>query len=213
MEETIASEKKLSTYFNIRKINVVIRILTFADLIVLSSLGLIAPIFAVFITNTIKGGNVEVVGIAAGLFLISKSIFQIPFGLLIDKIRGEKDDFLFMIIGYLLVSLVPLLYIFISTPTQLYAVEFIHGICSALTLPSWYAIFTRHIDKDYEGIEWAAYLTLVNLGGAITAFLGGFLAYRFGFQTLFVIVSIVSFIGSLFLLSIRKNMRVGRTLF
>ncbi|MBU1091753.1 MFS transporter [Patescibacteria group bacterium] len=209
--KVLVEPKNWKNYFGLKKISLVIRMLTLVDIVVLSGLGLVTPIFAVFITQSIKGGNVEIVGIAVGVFLITKSIFQIPFGLIIDKKKGEKDDFWIMFLGYVLFSLTPLLYLLVKTPNQLYFVEFLHGIASAMALPSWYAIFTRHIDKNYEGIEWATYNTTVSLGSAGTAFLGGFLANKFGFDSLFVLVSIVSFSGTMFLLFTRKQMRKGDT--
>jgi len=81
-----------------------------------------------------------------------------------------------------------------------------------VTLPAWMAIFTRHIDKEHEGVEWGVYRTLVDLGAAGAASLGGFLAYRLGFMPLFILVSIISLIGSLFLVFIYKDMKVGKIL-
>jgi len=210
--DSTQSKKNWKNYFGLRKINVVIRILTVSDVIIISSFGLVSPIFAIFVTNTIKNGGVEVAGLAAGIYLITRSIFQIPLGILIDKIKGEKDDFWAMLIGSILFSIVPLFYLIVSTPLQLYVVQFAYGIATALAIPSWYAIFTRHIDKNYEGVEWGTYQTFVDLGAAGTAFLGGFLAHKFGFSPLFVLVSVISLIGSLFLLGVRKKMRPGRIL-
>ncbi len=197
------------SYFILKKINPVIRFLTISDVLILSGFGLITPIFAVFIVNTIKGGNLEVVGIASAVYLLTRSLIQIPAAGLIDKIKGEKDDFLAMLFGSLAFSCVPLLYLLISTPMQLYLVQFFYGLAVSFTYPSWLAIFTRHIDKEHEGIEWGTYQTLVDLGGAGAASLGGFLAYKFGFNLLFILVSLFSFVGSFFLLGIYKRMRIG----
>lgn len=90
---------------------------------------------------------------------------------------------------------------------QLYFVQFLYGLTSALTLPGWYAIFTRHIDKRHEGMEWGVYTTFVDLGGAAAAGIGGFLASNFGFNNLFIIASVVSFIGALFLLGAYGNLK------
>jgi MFS family permease len=206
-------KKGWKNYLNLRKINIVIRFLTISDVIIISSFGLISPIFAVFVTDSIKNGSVEVAGLAAAIFLLSKSLFQIPFAALIDKIKGEKDDFWALIIGSILFSLIPLFYLVISTPLHLYLVQFIYGIATAIAVPPWYAIFTRHIDKNYEGIEWGIYQTFVDLGSAGTAAIGGLLAYRFGFESLFITVSIVSIIGTLFILGIRKNLKPGKVFF
>jgi len=201
--------KKDKSYFTIKKISPIIRFLTISDVLILSGFGLISPIFAVFIVDTIKGGNLEVVGIASAVYLLTRSLIQIPAAGMIDRIKGEKDDFLSMLIGSLAFSCVPLFYLFVSTPTQLYLVQFFYGLAMAFTYPSWLAIFTRHIDKEHEGIEWGIYQTLVDLGTAATASLGGFLAYQFGFNLLFVLVSLISFMGSIFLLGIYRKMRVG----
>ncbi|MFH1559401.1 MAG: MFS transporter [Patescibacteria group bacterium] len=200
-------------YFSLRKINVVIRVLTISDVLIIGSFGLINPIFAIFITQTIQNGSVEVAGVASGVYLLTKSIFQIPFALFFDKIKGERDDFWAMFFGSMLYSLIPIAYLFISTPGQLYLVQFVYGIFSALIVPSWFAIFTRHIDKNYEGVEWGVYQTLTSFAGGGTALLGGVLASELGFAPLFISISFLSLVGSLFLLFIYKNMKKGRIFF
>lgn len=195
-------------YFSLKKINPVIRYLTISDILVIGGFGLILPIFAVFITESIKGGTVEVVGIAMAIYLITKSLGQIPVAGIIDKIKGERDDFWVMFIPSVLYSLVPLLYLTIDTPEGLYLVQFIYGLAAAAVFPAWMAIFTRHIDKEHEGVEWGVYQTLVDLGSAAAASLGGFIAFRFGFEYLFLVVSITVFIGSMFLLGIYQQTKV-----
>ena len=204
---------KEENYFTLKDINPVIKFLTVSDILILSGFGLISPIFAVFIVDTIKGGNLEVVGIAATVYLLTRSLAQIPIANMIDKIRGERDDFWAMLIGSLVFSCVPLLYLLVSAPWQLYLVQFVYGLATASAYPSWFAIFTRHIDKEHEGIEWGAYHTLVDLGGAGAAALGGFLAYKFGFNYLFMLVSLVSLVGSLFLAGVYGRMRIGHIIF
>ncbi len=191
-------------YFKLREINPVIRFLTISDLLILSGFGFVAPIFAIFITDSIQGGTIEVAGIAAAIYLFSKSLGQIPAASIVDRIKGEIDDFWTLIVGSFLFSIIPLFYIIINTPIQLYIVQVFYGLATAVAVPTWYALFTRHIDKDHEGIEWGVYQTLVDLGGAGTAFAGGLLVAKFGFSYLFVLVSIISLVGSFFLLGAYK---------
>jgi len=147
-----------------------------------------------------------VAGLATTIYLVSKSLGQIPIAALIDQIKGEKDDFWLMLGGTIGFSLVPFLYISLKTPAQLYLVQLFYGFSTALTFPSWMAIFTRHIDSQKEGLEWGIYYTLTDLGGALTATIGGILAQNFGFQPLFAIVGFISFTGSLFLLTIKTRL-------
>jgi len=180
-----------------------------ADFMMVGGFGLIMPIFAVFIVQSIEGGSLEVVGLAMTIYLLVKSVGQIPVAFLIDKIKGERDDFWAVIIGYFMYALLPLLYIFIKTPAQLYVIQVFYGLASAICFPAWYAIFTRHIDKNQEGMEWGVYNTLTDLGGALAAGMGGFIASKFGFFPLFVIISIVMLVGVLLFALIYNDMRTG----
>ncbi len=196
----------------IKKMNPVIKFLTLSDIMIMGGFSFIGPIFAVFITGQIVGGSVEVVGIAEGILLTVRSLMQIPFGWMIDKIKGERDDFWFMFVSSLMLALVPILYIFCDTPTKLYAVQFLYGLFSAAALPTWLAIFTRHIDKQREGYEWGIYQTASGLSMAACASLGGFLANEYGFKALFIVVSLLNVFGSLFLIGIYSHMRKGHVL-
>ena len=89
--------QKIKHYF-LKDINPVIRFLIISDTVIIGATGLLGPIFALFIANFIEGGNESVAGIAAGVYLFSRSILQIPIAHLMDRIRGEKDDFWFMFI-------------------------------------------------------------------------------------------------------------------
>jgi hypothetical protein len=55
------------------------------------------------------------------------------------------------------------MYLIVDTPLELYFVQFLSGIFTALTFPTYMAIFTRHIDKEKEGTEWGVYFTLLTL--------------------------------------------------
>lgn len=182
-------------------------ILTVSDVLILSGMGCIAPILAVFLTQQVKA-DLAAVGLATTIFLLLRSGLQIPLGQLIDRVKGEKDDFWAMIIGSMIVSLVPLLYLVIKTPGQLFLVQGLYGIGGALTYPSWMAIFTRHLDKKKIGWQWSVYQATVDLGGAMAAGVGGFLAKTVGFNKLFIFASAASFLGSGLLLKVSRGLKL-----
>lgn len=196
----------LSHYF-LKDINPVIRLLIISDTVTIGAAGLLGPIFALFIEDFIQGGNATVAGLAAGIYLFTKSIMQVPIAHFIDKIRGEKDDFWLMFICTVLIALIPLLYLVIHTPLQLYIVQFILGLFTAFTFPTYMAIFTRHIDKKKEGTEWGIYFTLTDLTSATLAAVGGYSATMQGFPALIIAVVIVSLIGSLMLWPIKPYIK------
>lgn len=172
------------------------------DIMFFSAFGLIGPIFAVFVTNQIAGATVATVGFAAMVNLLVRAILQMPIARYIDRHKGEKDDFLFMVAGSTLISIVPFIYLFVETPVHLYIAQVILGIGGALTNPGWFAIFTRHIDKGKEGTEWTLENVGVGLAAAGAAAIGGILAERLGFHNLFLIVGILSLVGLIIQISL-----------
>ena len=146
-------------------INRVIRTLVLGDIMFFSAFGLISPIFAIFITEQVKGATIATAGFAVTINLLVRAALQMPVARYIDKRKGEKDDFLFMVAGYTLVSIVPFAYIFVDHIWQLYLAQAIYGLGGALANPGWYAIFTRHIDKEKESTEW----TFENISVALAA--------------------------------------------
>ncbi len=203
--------KNLKYYF-LQDINPVIRFLIISDTVLIGASGLLGPIFALFITDFIQGGNEAVAGLAAAIYLLTKSIFQIPISHLIDKIKGEKDDFWLMFIFTIVIAFIPLLYLIIETPLQLYIVQFLLGLFTAFTFPTYMAIFTKHIDKGKEGTEWGVYFTLTDLTSAALAAVGGYIAAAEGFPVLIITVVVISVFGSLLLWPIKPYIKMPRGL-
>lgn len=195
--------KMKATLFKDITVSPVIKFLTYSDILMMSGWGLISPILSVFITDQIPGGTVEVAGLASTIYFLVKSFLQIPVARYIDKRKGENDDFNTMILGSLVITLSAFLYIFVKTPAQLYLVQALYGIGGALSYPSWLALFTRHVDKNEEGLEWSLYYTTTDLGAALAAGLGGFIAASFGYGYVFLSVGISSLLGTAFLYGIR----------
>ena len=187
-------------YYFLKEIDPVIRFLIVSDTVLFGAAGLLGPIFALFVDDFIIGGSAATAGLAAGIYLLTKSALQIPIAHLVDRIQGERDDFILLFFFSFTTSLIPLLYLFIETPLQLYAVQFLLGIFTSFTFPTFMSLFTRHVDKGKEGTEWGVYFTLVDLTGATFSALGGFIAVLYGFPFLIVTVVVLSLCGSLLLL-------------
>ena len=195
--------------FLLRHTSPVIRFLILGDVIFYGAVGILSPIFAIFIEDAIVGGGVEVVGIATAIFLVTRSIIQIPAAQIVDKICGDADDFWFMFCGLLIGALVPLTYLFITTPAELYFVQFIYGAALAFNYPSFYALFTKYIPKDKEATSWSIYQTSLDLMTAAGAAAGGVAAAALGFDIVIVAVVLIGVLGALLLIPIRERLRTG----
>ena len=100
-----------------KNINPVIRFLALSNIVTVAAIGLFGPLFAIYLTQKIQTQNIfEVIGLAASIFLLTRSLSQIPIAYLIDKIPGEIDDFWFLFAGNVTYVIVPILYLFVSEP-------------------------------------------------------------------------------------------------
>ena len=189
------------------KINHTIRTLVISDFFINSGFSMFGPVFAIFVTRQIGGGSLEVIGFATAIFQIFKSGLQIPIAKYLDKNHGEYDDFYSMILGTSLIVLVPFAYLFATTANHIYIIQAVYGIGAAFTIPPWYAIFSRHLDKMRENVEWSMDSIAIGIGAAGSAAIGGILAQKFGFQLVFVIGGILAIFGGVQQLRIYKDLK------
>lgn len=143
------------------------------------------------------------IGISISIYLISRSILQIPLATLIDKIKGENDDYFFLVFFSILVGFIQLGFLRITQIEHLFLIQFLIGVFTAITYPSYMALFTRHIDKNMEGTEWGVYYTFVDLSSAALAAIGGYIAAEFGFNNLIIVVSALCILGGIILIPIK----------
>lgn len=174
----------------LKLINRVIKVLIFSDFLLNAGWGLLGPIFAIFLTQQIKGGDIKLAGFCAGTYWIVKSICQPFIAHHLDKNHGEVDDFYFLVSGYFLVSFVPIGYIFATLPWHVLGLQVIYALGMACAIPTWAGIFTRHIDKGRENFEWSLESTSLGFAAGVTGALGGLIASWIGFKLLLMAVSL-----------------------
>jgi MFS family permease len=184
-----------------------VRTLIASDFLFNSGFSLFAPIFAVFVTGQIAGATLQTVGFAAALTQLVKALLQIPVAQYLDRNHGEYDDYYSMVTGSALVALVPFLYFFATQPGHVYALATLHGTGLALAVPPWYAIFTRHIDRMHENMEWSMESVAIGISGAGAAALGGILAEQAGFRVVFLIAGLFAVLGTVLQTRIYRDLR------
>ncbi len=182
--------------------NKTIKLLMLSDVIILTGEGLILPILAIFIKEDIVGGTIFAAGFASTLYLLTKSIIQLPFSKYVDS---HKNKIKWLLMGSFLIASVPFIYIFADHINHIYLAQIVYGIGSGLAYPTWLGIFSTHLDKKHESFEWSLYSTLVGLGTAATAAIGAAIAQFVGFNWTFLFVGILSIIGSSLLFGLEKN--------
>ncbi len=178
-------------------INKQLLLLILSDILILSSFGLIAPIFAVFIKDNLIGGSLITAGLATTIFLAVKSVVQLPLSWYIDNERHKTK---LLVLGTFLIIIVPFIYIFAKSVYMIFFAQVIYGFGAALAYPTWFSLFTKYMDKKHKGFEYAIWSTGVGVGTAVTAFIGAEVADLFGFKILFLAVGVFAFLGFLLLI-------------
>lgn len=192
-----------------RLVNKVIKILIFNNVALNLGWGFLVPVFAIFILQKVASQDIantaKIIGLAELCFTVTRVVVQIPIGKYLDRNHGEKDDFWFMVVGTFAQALIPVGFIFSSQPWHIYGLQIAHGIAASMAFPAWSSMFTRHIDKNKEGLEWSMQSTVANLAVGLAAATGGFIAALFNVYLIFMFVSAFTFISGFLLFFIKDD--------
>lgn len=188
---------KLSNIFKGPNVNKVVRYFVLADLALWAGWGFVSPVFSIFIIEDIVGATLVSVGVSAAVYWFTRSLTQPPLAKFLDKQKGEKDDFYILLGGLLLTSLTAFLFTLISTTTELYLLQLLHGTGMGAYSVAWSAIFSRHLDKGRFAFDWSLDRAAIGVSIGVTSIVGGSLASSFGFDTVFVISGILSFVSAI----------------
>ncbi len=181
--------------------NIKLKLLILSDVLILSSFGLIAPIFAIFIIG-LEGGSIVSAGLATTTFLVVKASFQLPLSkYFLDKNKHKTRLLLF---GTFLILLVPFIYFFANHVNTIFIAQAVYGLGTALAYPAWFSLFTIYMDKRHRGFEYAIWSTGVGLGTALAAYLGAQAEEFLGFRYLFFFVGGIALLGFLLLISLDR---------
>ncbi len=173
-----------------------------SDFFLLAGWGLIDPVFSVFIIQRVVGGSLMVVGVAAAIYWILRSVLQIPIAKFIDHTPGERDDFMVLVGGLLLVGISAIAMVWVTQIWELYLIHAIHAAAFALYYASWPAIFSRHLDKESISLDWSLDSAVGGIGAGITGFLGGVIAATLGYNAVFISAGLLAFAAAFILMAV-----------
>ncbi len=194
-----------------KNLNFAISTLVLSDLFLYFGLGLISPIFSIFVLENIPGATLQTIGINVAIYWLARVFSVIPISWLLDEIKGEKDEFYSVLIGTTTLAILPLFYIVATSVVHIYILEFFKGAANSLVIPAWRVLFTRFADKKQVGFSWSLADLCVGIATASSAYLGSVIALRFGFQVLFVLVSLISLFAAYYLTRLYKESRISRS--
>ena len=179
-----------------------IKILLLADGFATLALGMIGPIYALFVEQI--GGDILDAGWAFFAFMITSGIVMLLISRWEDRFKHKSK---LVVAGYGLTALGCLSYIFVYNQLTLIITQVILGLSVAVLNPSFDSLYSHFIDHKKETSEWGAWEAMGYIVTAIAAVAGGYLAYLFGFRALFIIMFIISLFCVFASLSLLKEDR------
>ena len=175
----------------------ILKIAMLADLLVVSSYGLFLPLLPLFILIKIPNVDIQTIGITFAIYLLSKGIFGWLYLNYIDHNLSHYRAHGGIIVGSLIITVIPLTYLFTSSITQIFLIQITAGLGFGLIKPAMMFLHYELTKQEYKSTIKKIYHTTSIFCLAAMAALGGFIAYQYGFDVLFVIMTVLGSIGFL----------------
>jgi MFS family permease len=176
------------------KLNKIVEAFIISETFLWSAWNFVTPIFAIFVVNHIKGGNIQIAASAYSVCLISRVVLEIIFGKYSNN-KTDRHKLSVAISGMILMSISYVGFAFSHSIPSLFLFYILIGVGFGVASPAKYSLFTEHIDKDKSTTEWSLYDAITLIGIASATALGGFIAGSYGFPFLFILASVVNLLG------------------
>jgi len=180
-----------------------LKVLLLSSLFTNLAAGLLGPLYAVYVEKI--GGNLITAGTAFAILPIVSGALIFLFSKWEDRVKHQEK----LLIWSRALNVAGFLgYLFIRNPTDLFLVQAVFGVSLAIGGPAFYSLYSKNLDRGKFASEWGVLESVCLMTIGIAAIVGGYVAEDFGFRTLFFlmfIISILSFIISLFLLKKNKK--------
>jgi hypothetical protein len=171
-----------------------LRLLLIADFFMLLAMGMLTPIYAIFVEEI--GGDILAASGAWALFTFTAGVLIWFSGRWQDKLRKQGIAHKrFISFGYLIRCIAFLGYFFVASKFHLFAVQILLGIGVAASVPAYDSLYSKLLTKGRFASEWGAWEGMNMIVASIAAVIGGVVANYFGFKTLFLVMFGISLIG------------------
>lgn len=159
------------------------------------SYSLMIPILPLFFKH--NGMSTVTIGIVISLYGVSKTIIQIPFGVISNNI-GDK---LTLKLSLLLMTFIPIGYILANTCFNYGTLYVFQGAILGIAAPATYSILSRTLDSNRRGECTGLASAVFTLGGGIGAAISGLILEKYtSFNLVFYTASIGIFFSLLYVM-------------
>ncbi|MDD2270474.1 MAG: MFS transporter [Candidatus Dojkabacteria bacterium] len=188
------------------RLNKVTLLLTLSDIFTWGSFVVISALSGIYLAGKLGQDTVEFVGIGTGIYFITRAVFQIPIGILTDRLNKDKDEIIILAIGSILAGTPYLFYPHITEPWHYFLLQFVFGFGISLNVVNWRKLFALNIREGMEGKEYAFYDSALSTSTAIISILLGIVANISDkyFDMVMTLSGIIMLLASMWILLIFK---------
>lgn len=183
-----------------RFLNKALKILLITNGLILLAGAMLGPIYALLVERI--GGNLLNASLSWGVFALVAGVVTLISGKFSDKI---KENELMVFAGYIIMAIGFFLYLFADSIAFLFVIQGIIGFGEAIYVPSFDAIYSKHLTKKREGGQWGVWEAIRHFSVFVGAVVGGFIAFKFGFNVLFITMGAISLISGFYILFLNRK--------
>ena len=175
-------------------INPLVKAFIISECFLWSAWNFIIPIFAIFALKDIVGGKIELAASGYSIHLVFRVIFELIVGRYLTR-SSDSKKLKIAILGILTITVAYIGFIFTNTIFLFFFFYAVAGVGFGIVSPAKNTLFSTHLDKDKESMEWGVSDATAFIAIAMAAALGGFIAGQYGFRVLFILSAIVNTIS------------------
>ena len=175
-------------------INPLVKAFIISECFLWSAWNFIIPIFAIFALKDIVGGKIELAASGYSIHLVFRVIFELIVGRYLTR-SSDSKKLKIAILGILTITVAYIGFIFTNTIFLFFFFYAVAGGGFGIVSPAKNTLFSTHLDKDKESMEWGVSDATAFIAIAMAAALGGFIAGQYGFRVLFILSAIVNTIS------------------
>ncbi len=173
-------------------------------LIVVSSIitftgALFTPFYVTYIQSI--QGSFFFAGFSLGLFSILTGILIYFFGKVEIVFKNKRN---LIVVGYAVRGLAFLFIGLSGSNTELLFGLIILSIGSAISLPAFDALYTRHVSRADSSVQWAELQSIAFIVTGFAALVGTLFIEKFGFREIFITLSALAFLVSIYLYRVKN---------
>jgi DHA1 family bicyclomycin/chloramphenicol resistance-like MFS transporter len=167
--------------------------LLLSNSLVLISLGMFVPIYALFVQQV--GGNALSAGLTAGALAFASGLSALLSGRLIDHFSRRQTRY-FLVVGWALIGVSCLLYLLVHNVTALFTVQILSGFLKTISAPAFDTLYARHLDSRSTGQEYGVWEASFFMMAGVGAVLGGAIVSLYGFPGVFIAMALLAFLAA-----------------